>query len=60
MQALRNGVVETTANVSAREATISGLSPSTLYVVQVAAVNGVGIGPYTTGISIWTKGKCKS
>ena len=42
-------MVETTANVSGgatREATLSGLSPSTLYVVQVAAVNGAGIGPY--------------
>ena len=61
MQALRNGVVETTANVSGgatREATISGLSPSTLYVVQVAAVNGAGIGPYSNGIPIRTRGKC--
>ena len=50
MQALRNGVVETTANISGaatREATLSGLSPSTL-----EAVNGAGIGPYSTGISI--------
>ena len=52
-------MVETTANVSGgatREATLSGLSPSTLYVVQVAAVNGAGIGPYSTGISIRTRG----
>ena len=57
---MRNGVVETTANVpesAAREATLSGLSPSTLYVVQVAAVNGAGIGPYRS-IYIRTEGKC--
>ena len=54
-------MVEVTANVSggaAKEDTISGLSSSTLYVVQVAAVNGAGIGPYSTGISIRTRGKC--
>ncbi|CAI8031314.1 Receptor-type tyrosine-protein phosphatase delta, partial [Geodia barretti] len=48
-QAVRNGMVEGTASVSggARQATISGLSPSTLYSVQVAAVNGAGTGPYS-------------
>ena len=43
------------ANV--REATLSGLSPSTLYTVQVAAVNGAGTGPYSSGISVWTSGR---
>ena len=59
VQAVRNGVVERTANVpgAAREATMSGLSPSTLYFVQVAAVNGAGIGP-STSISIRTSSKC--
>ena len=42
------------ANV--REATLTDLSPSTLYTVQVAAVNGVGTGPYR-GISVWTGGR---
>ena len=62
VQAVRNGVVERTTNVSGttREATISGLSPSTWYTVHVAAVNGAGTGPYSTGISIRTSGKCKS
>ncbi|CAI8047833.1 Neuronal cell adhesion molecule, partial [Geodia barretti] len=48
-QAVRNGMVEGTASVggSARQATISGLSPSTSYTVQVAAVNGAGTGPYS-------------
>ena len=52
-------MVEGTANVpgDTREATISGLSPSTQYTVQVAAENGAGIGPYSTGISIMTSGK---
>ncbi|CAI8015236.1 Netrin receptor DCC, partial [Geodia barretti] len=36
-----------------REATLSGLSPSTLYTVQVAAVNGAGTGPYS-GVSVRT------
>ena len=56
-QAVRNGM-ERTVHVSGdREATIPGLSPSTWYTVQVAAVNGAGTGPYSTGISIMTRGK---
>ena len=52
-------MVERTANVSgaAREATISGLSPSTQYTVKVAAENGAGIGAYSTGIFIMTSGR---
>ncbi|CAI8023826.1 Receptor-type tyrosine-protein phosphatase delta [Geodia barretti] len=55
-EAVKNGVVEETASVSggARQATISGLSPSTWYTVQVAAVNGAGTGPYSSGISLTT------
>ena len=57
--AVRNGMVEETASVSgdARQAKISGFSPSTRYTVQVAAVNGVGSGPYSFGISVRTSGK---
>ena len=53
------GVVKRTINVSsdAREAIISGLSPSTWYTVQVAAVNGAGIGPHSNGISVSTSGE---
>ena len=50
-QAVRNGMAEGTAasvGGSARQATISGLSPSTWYTVQVAAVNGAGTGPYSS------------
>ena len=51
-------MTEKSINVAsnARQATISGLSPSTLYTVQVAAVNGAGTGPYSTGINIRTSG----
>ena len=56
-QAVRNGM-ERTVHVSGdREATVSGLSPSTWYILQVAAVNDAGIGPYSTGISVTTSGK---
>ena len=58
VEAVRNGVVKRSIDVSSdtREATVSGLSPSTSYTVQVAAVNGAGTGPYSTGIDIWTNG----
>ena len=52
-----NGMVETFDVPSdTREATISGLSPSTWYTVQVAAVNGAGTGPFR-GISIMISGE---
>ena len=56
----QSGAVEITANVfgAAREATISGLSSLAQYTVQVAAVNGAGIGPYSNGVSVQTSGKC--
>ena len=58
VQAVRNGMAEGTANVSggARQATLSGLSPSTSYTVQVAAVNGAGTGPYSD-VSVRTNGE---
>ena len=48
-RALSNGREKGTASVGGddREATISGLTPSTQYIVQVAAVNSAGTGPYS-------------
>ena len=37
-----------------REATISGLSPSTEYTVSVAAVNNEDTGPYSDGMMVET------
>ena len=55
---MRNGMTERSINVSSsnRQATVSGLSPSTPYTVQVAAVNGAGTGPYSTPGIIRTNG----
>ena len=53
-----NGMVVATENVNggnAREGTVSGLTPSTEYIVQVAAVNSAGIGSFSV-ISITTAG----
>ena len=57
-QAVRNGMVEGTASVGggARQATISGLSPSTTYSIQLAALNGAGTGPYN-GVYVRTNGE---
>ena len=38
--------------------TLSSLTPGTNYEISVAAVNGAGTGPYSTGISIMTTGMC--
>ena len=48
-RALSNGREEGNASVGGdeREATIAGLTPSTQYIVQVAAVNSAGTGPYS-------------
>ena len=43
-----------------REATISGLTPSTEYTVSVAAVNSQDTGPYSDGIVSSTDGKLES
>ena len=37
--------------------TITGLMPSTTYSIEVAAVNGVFVGPYSTAVNELTKGK---
>ena len=61
-QAVTNGVVEGTASVGggATQATISRLSPSTSYTVQVAAVNGAGTGPYSSGVYVRTNGEFRA
>ena len=45
-----------TVNVTGNGTTISGLTSSTAYVIEVAAVNSVGVGPYSTSI-VETNGK---
>ena len=43
------------------ETIITGLTPSTIYTIQVAAVNNAGIGEYTrNAISSLTSGECFS
>ena len=59
VEARISGALIRTVNVndgSAREATVSGLNPTTAYTVTVAAVNSVGSGPFSDGISITTAG----
>ena len=46
-------------NGDQREATVSGVAPSTNYSVQVAAVNGAGTGPYGDEITVQTE-QCQS
>ena len=41
----------------ARQTTISGLTPSTDYTIEVAAVNNEGTGPYSTGMVVRTPGE---
>ena len=62
VEARISGTLIRTVNVndgSAREATVSGLNPTTAYTVTVAAVNSVGSGPIrsivieTPGESVW-------
>ena len=55
---LSGGMVIATENVdgSARRGTVSGLNPTTAYTVTVAAVNSVGSGTFSDGISITTAG----
>ena len=54
-----SGMVVATESVndgSVRVGTVSGLNPTTDYLVLVAAVNSVGTGPFSDGISITTAG----
>ena len=55
----RNGVVEGRIEVGddVLEATVPGLTPSTTYSVQVAAVNSAGTGPFTGSIYFQTEGE---
>ena len=59
IRVLRNGAMERFIEVQGdtREATVYGLTPSTQYTVQVAAVNSAGTGPYSRdGIAVETEG----
>ena len=60
-RALSNGREEGNASVGGddREATISGLTPSTQYIVQVAAVNSAGTGPYSPIALYGTEGSAQ-
>ena len=53
-----DGIAERSANINAaaRQAVISGLTPSTQYTLSLAAVNGAGVGPFTT-VSLETPGE---
>ena len=55
---MRHGEVVGTKNFasSVRVSNVSGLSPSTEYILQVAAVNGAGIGVYSDS-SVSTDGE---
>ena len=57
-----SGTLIITVNVndgSAREATVSGLNPSTEYIVTLQAVNSAGTGPFS-GIPLTTAGQCEA
>ena len=58
VEVLRNGAVERTVEVGGDvlEATVTGLTPSTMYGVQVAAVNSIGTGPFNGTIYFQTEG----
>ena len=45
-----------TTSVSVNEATISGLTPSTTYSIEMAAVNGAGTGVYSSAVAQLTEG----
>ena len=59
VQVLKNGAVQGTVEVGGDvlEATVPGLTPSTTYSVQMAAVNSVGTGPFTSSIFFQTEGE---
>ena len=58
-RAVRIEMTEGTASVGggARQATVSGLAPSMMYTIYVAAMNGAGYGLHSSGISVRTSGK---
>ena len=59
IRVMRNGAMDRFVEVQGdtREATVYGLTPSTQYTVQVAAVNSAGTGPYNRdGIAVETEG----
>ena len=45
---------ESVSGGATTEATISGLTPSTNYSIEVAAVNSVGVGSYSNSITVET------
>ena len=58
VHAVRDGREEGTARAGGddRQATVSGLTPSSQYIVQVAAVNSAGTGPYSPITAYGTEG----
>ena len=52
--------VNSRGTVSDTVATIEGLKPSTRYTIEVAAVNDIDTGPYSTGIEAETDGEYES
>ena len=53
-----NVTVRVSGDASGGMFTITGLMPSTTYSIEVAAVNGEHIGPYSTAVDQLTKGVC--
>ena len=47
VRAVTSGENDRVETVDNREVTINGLTPSTVYIVSVAAVNSMGTGPYS-------------
>ena len=48
---------KTALMISVTKATITGLMPSTIYTIQVAAVNSVGTGVYSDVLNVPTERK---
>ena len=60
VRAVRDGREEGTTRAGGddRRATVCSLTPSSQYIVQVAAVNSAGTGPYSPYTVYETEGKC--